>query len=60
MSDNELRNAVARLWEAANNHCITFYGEFLDPEWEGEDNPPCPDGPLDVIEAVEKHLRSAG
>ena len=59
MSDQELKDAVAELWEKANTHCCIMFGEWVVVDYEGDDVPPPPDDLLETIKAVTKYLHDS-
>lgn len=48
---------INALWEAANAHSIVTIGEYLDPDFEGDDIPPRPSADK-VVEQATDYLNS--
>ena len=53
----DMSAALAELWSAANTHCICMCGEYII-EHDGDDNPPVPDDPIEIIRLVAEYLKS--
>jgi hypothetical protein len=50
---------LKELWDAANTHCVSICGEWLDEEWDGEDVPPLPDDPDEALDIIITYLKES-
>lgn len=53
-----MREQLEALWRAANDHSTIVFGEWIDPDHEGEDYPPAPSDD-NIIRLVTEYLNTS-
>ena len=54
------REDLEALWKAANDHCVTVYGQWVPDEYEGDDYPPAPESDAEIVRQVTQYFKSTG